>query len=231
MTNSFKLTDKIGDIVAIFPGAASLFMEHRIDFCCGGNRPLTEAIEDKTINQDDVLKELNVRYKEFQDKDVEFIDWAKESPAKLIRHVVDTHHHYLKNELPVISELVLKILQVHGSGHPELFEVHALFNALRTELEGHLVKEENMIFPAIIAYEANKTEADRESVLALIEELESEHEAAGDIIKALQKITNYHTPPADGCGTYVLTYKKLKELEEDTFEHIHLENNILFKNL
>lgn len=231
MTTNFKLTDKIGDIVAIFPGAASLFMDNRIDFCCGGNRPLEEAIENETINKEDLLKELNIRHKEFKDKEVEFIDWARETPTKLIRHVVDTHHNYLNNELPRISELVLKILQVHGLTHPELFKVHELYNALRTELEGHLVKEERIIFPAIMAYEKDKTDKGRDSVLALIEELEAEHEAAGDIIKELQKLTNYHTPPADGCGTFVLTYQKLKDLEIDTFEHIHLENNILFKNL
>lgn len=231
MAINFTLTDKVGDIVATFPGAASLFMDNRIDFCCGGNRLLAEAIEDENINKEEVLAELNVRYNEFKDRDVEFVDWAKESPTKLIRHVVDTHHHYLNNELPRISELVLKILQVHGLSHPELFKVHELFGALRLELESHLVKEEKMIFPAIMAYESDPDSNDREALLALIEELEAEHDAAGDIIKELQKVTNYHTPPADGCGTYVLTYQKLKELEEDTFEHIHLENNILFKNL
>ena len=231
MMTDFKLTDKIGDIVATFPGAASLFMDNRIDFCCGGNRPLQEAIENESINKNDLLKELNTRHEDFKEQKVEFVDWAKETPTKLIRHVVDTHHHYLNNELPRISELVLKILQVHGLTHPELFKVHKLYNALRTELEEHLVKEETMIFPAIQEYEKAKTPEGRVSVLALIEELEAEHEAAGDIIKEIQKITNYHTAPADGCGTFVLTYQKLKDLEVDTFEHIHLENNILFKNL
>lgn len=231
MMTDFKLTDKIGDIVAIFPGAATLFMDNRIDFCCGGNRPLEEAIENEAVNKGDLLKELNSRHKVFQDKEEAFIDWTKETPTKLIRHVVDTHHNYLNNELPRLSGLVLKILQVHGLTHPELFEIHKLYNALRTELEEHLVKEERIIFPAIREYEKEKTEEGRKSVLALIEELEAEHEAAGDIIKKLQKLTNYHTPPADGCGTFVLTYQKLKDLETDTFEHIHLENNILFKNL
>ena len=34
------------DIVADFPKASD-FMEYKIDFCCGGNRPLKEAIAER----------------------------------------------------------------------------------------------------------------------------------------------------------------------------------------
>jgi regulator of cell morphogenesis and NO signaling len=64
-----------------------------------------------------------------------------------------------------------------------------------------------------------------------MKETEAEHEAAGDILKEMRKITDDFKVPADGCTTYTLTYKKLEELESDLFEHIHLENNILFLNI
>lgn len=231
MNNQFQLTDKIGDIVAMFPEASNIFMDHRVDFCCGGDRPLEEAIREKNIDGNAILEKLNEKYKEFQERNEEFKDWAKETPTKLIRYIVDKHHTYLNNELPRIGELILTILRVHGVSHPELFQVHQLFNALKTELEAHLIKEEQIIFPAIRTYEKEKNPDDREKVLSLIAELEDEHTAAGDIIKEVQEITSFYAPPKDACTTYNLTYEKLKELEADTFEHIHLENNILFKNL
>lgn len=83
MSNNFKVSDRIGDIVTVFPGASNLFLEYRIDFCCGGNRPLTEAIREKNLDEDEILNMLNDRYNEFQEKNEEFTDWAKSSQANL----------------------------------------------------------------------------------------------------------------------------------------------------
>lgn len=229
--DNFKSSDKIGDIVTVFPGASNLFLEYKVDFCCGGNRPLIEAIEEQNIDESEIITILNERYREFMDSNEKFTDWAKESPSKLVDYVVGKHHFYLNKELPIISELTLKILKVHGDKHTELFEVHRLFNNLRTELEGHLVKEEKFIFPMIKEYEENKINSDKEKLLNDLRELEDEHTGAGDIIKELRKVTDHYNTPKDTCRTYELTYRKLREMEEDIFQHIHLENNILFKNL
>jgi len=229
MINNFRVSDKIGDIVTIFPGASNLFLEYRIDFCCGGNRPLTVAIKEQNLDENKILNLLNERYVEFQEKNEKFIDWAKEKPSKLVDYIVDKHHAYLNEELPKLSELTLKILKVHGESHEELFKVHKLFNTLRIELEEHLIKEEDVLFPAIKKYEVEKTSDNREKMINLLNELEQEHTGAGDIIKELREVTNHYIVPEGACRTYELTYRKLRELELDTFQHIHLENNILFK--
>lgn len=33
--------------------------------------------------------------------------------------------------------------------------------------------------------------------------------------------------PDDVCNTFTVTYRKLKEFEDDLHKHVHLENNIL----
>ncbi len=106
----------------------------------------------------------------------------------------------------------------------------SLFNDLRKELEAHLVKEETLVFPAL-RDSSTRTDEGREKIRKLIEELETEHDAAGDIIKELRSVTRNFVPPEDGCGTYEIAFHKLSELEENTFNHIHLENNILFNRL
>ena len=47
----------------------------------------------------------------------------------------------------------------------------------------------------------------------------------------LRHATNDYSVPCDGCDTFRELYKKLTEIEEDTLQHYHLENNILFKKI
>ena len=230
MNNKFKKEDAIGQIVAEFPGASEIFYKYNVDFCCGGDRPLSLAISSQCLDEKILIEELNTKYQGFKENNEKFTDWAKVSPSKLIEYVINNHHSYLNVELPKISTLLLKILTVHGKNHEELFKVHKLFNNLRTELEAHLVKEEEFLFPLIIQYEKGKDKKVRSAALKLIDEIEQEHTGAGDIIKDLREITDHYSTPNDVCGTFELTYKKLLELEVDLFQHIHLENNILFNN-
>ena len=47
------------------------------------------------------------------------------------------------------------------------------------------------------------------------------------LLKSFVKLHDF-TPPEGACGTYRLVYNRLEALESDLFEHIHVENNILF---
>lgn len=231
MMNQFTATQRIGDTVARFPAAADVFKMYRIDFCCGGDRPLREALQEQQLNEPEVINHLNERFEAFKNQEKVEVDWTKESPSKLIDHVVNTHHAYLQTELPSISELSAKILRVHGAHHPELATVHRLFHNLKMELEQHLIKEEEIEFPLIKEWEKNLSEEKLNNILKIVTELEDEHVGAGDILKELRRITQDYTVPEDGCNTFRLTYQKLEALENDTFQHIHLENNILFQTL
>lgn len=227
----FNLEDQLGFIVEVFPGAGDYFMGWQIDFCCGGARTLAEGIKEKNVDAEQVLEGLNSKYAEFLDRKEIYLDWAKEDRMKLVEHILNTHHQYLKQELPVLSSLVFKILSVHGTHHPMLFQLHKNYNLLRLELEEHLVKEEDWLFPGVRAYEKSRSEEERKNLLNLIQTLEEEHTGAGDLIKSMRELTDHYQLPKGACTTFALVYEKLRALEKDTFEHIHLENNILFKYL
>lgn len=231
---TFKLNDSLGDVVALFPSAGDLFMDNHIDFCCGGDRTLEIALIELSYpleKREAFLLNLNKQYLRFQSSNELFTDWANKERSKLIDHILVMHHHFLREALPTLSRLLFKLLEVHSLHHPELFEIHHQFSLLKMELEAHLIKEEHLLFPALIAYETNPSEEALQATQHLLTDLEAEHEAAGDLIKSLRALTDHYTPPQDGCTTYQLTYEKLKLLEKNTFLHIHLENNILFKNL
>lgn len=231
MENRFNLSERIGDIVSRFPRASEVFKAFGIDFCCGGNRPLSDAVREKDLKDEDVLQKLEEAYTNSLTIKERNIDWRTAPLSSLIDHIVDTHHTYLNRELTIIGELTAKILRVHGEVHRELTRVHRLFSTLRLELEEHLIKEEEIMFPLIKEYEEGTSTGSKVRLFQVEEELEDEHTGAGDILKELRKITNHYTAPEDGCPTYELTMQKLEALESDIFQHIHLENNVLFKRL
>lgn len=230
--NTFNVNNKIGDIVIQFPRVAEIFKEYEIDFCCGGDRSLGVALKELNLNENEILTRINNSYDEYiRSVNTKETDWTNAPILDLVNHIVNRYHAYLYMNLPKISELTTKIYKVHGINHPELAEVHKLFHMLKMELEAHTIKEETIQYPAIEKYVKTKSESDLDKAIEIIQDLNDEHVGAGSILKNLRKITNNYTVPEDGCTTYYLAYEKLQELESDTFEHIHLENNILFPRL
>ncbi|PGM54168.1 iron-sulfur cluster repair di-iron protein [Bacillus sp. AFS053548] len=229
MNQPFNEFSKISEIVTEFPKASDLFKTYRIDFCCGGNRPLIEAIEEKKLSKDEILSKLNTLYHEKKLSNEVLIDFKEASSSDLIEHIVTNHHRFLNEELPLLSPYVTKVMRVHGETQPHLVRLHKLFFDLKTELEAHTWKEETTDFKLILEYEQNPTDENYMKLNNVVGELENEHSSAGDILKELREITNDYTPPKEACGTYRLVYQRLEALEADTFQHIHLENNILLK--
>ncbi|NSB15434.1 iron-sulfur cluster repair di-iron protein [Clostridium beijerinckii] len=230
--NTFNSNQKIGEIVTKFPNAADIFKEYKIDFCCGGDRPLITAINEQGVNEAEILEKINASYEKLQNKlYTNNKNWVEAPFDELVDHIVNVHHGYLYENLPKISELTTKILRVHGGNHPELSKVHKLFHTVKMELEAHLIEEETIQYPAIKEYLRSNSEVDLDKAINIINQLQDEHTGAGDILKELRKVTNDYKAPSDGCNTYKLTYAKLEEMESDIFQHIHLENNILFPRL
>ena len=231
MVTTFQTSDRIGDIVAKFPKAGEIFRKNDIDYCCGGNRSLAAAIKEQNLDERILLDKLDSTYQKALNLETEEKDWLTEPLADLIDHIVNKHHTYLKTTLPTLSELVTTILRAHGAKHHELRRVHKLFHTLKMDLEQHLITEEEVLFPMIKEYEKSKSRGLLGKISATIDELESEHESAGDILKELRSIATNYTTPEDACPTYDKAYKTMEEVEGDIFNHIHLENNILHKRI
>lgn len=208
----------LGDIVASNPATAKVLSQHGLDFCCGGQRSLADACSAEGLDPETVLAQLTD-----VPADRDETDWTAVSAAELCEHVVSTHHEYLWKEMPRIGALAAKVARVHGRHHPELKQIATTYQQLVAELTDHLLTEEQDQFPAIIAGSGWSREA--------IDELMTEHDAAGDLVVELRSLSSDYTVPADGCGSYRLLYQGLEELESDLHLHIHKENNILFPGL
>ncbi|SMQ66959.1 regulator of cell morphogenesis and NO signaling [Bacillus sp. OV166] len=226
---SFTITpiSLVKDIVNELPKTSDVFKKNRIDFCCGGNTSLTEAVAQNKLNLDTLLDELKEVFEKYEntEKDVEV--WTNSDSTTIIDHVISNYHRVSEEELTMLSPYVTKVSRVHGDNHPELLKVYELFYEFKKELMDHMAKEEAVVFP-LIKQLADGTVENREEAIAMIVELEKEHDHAGEILREIRAVTTDYTLPLDACGTYRLVYARLEALEGLTFMHVHLENNILF---
>ena len=218
---------KVSEIVKALPKSADIFRANRIDFCCGGNIALEEAINEKSKPLDALLEEINSLDQGSNDGlDVQYLD-----NRSLINYIQNKFHKPLEEEFKNLMPYVTKVAKVHGERHPHLLELKVLVMKLRDELLDHTKDEDENVFPLVIAYSENPTDELKAQLAPHIEELESEHDGAGDLLKRIREITNDFTPPMDACGTYRVVYQRLAMLEAVTFQHVHLENNVLFERL
>ncbi|ADH98181.1 iron-sulfur cluster repair di-iron protein [Salisediminibacterium selenitireducens] len=219
----------VKDLVIQIPGADDLFKHNRIDFCCNGNRPLDEAAGEKNVDVDELTEKLEALAEQAkQRKAATTFAWEDIRTAKLIDHIVFHHHDFLREEFQELTFYVNKIDKVHGPDQPFLIEVNRLFEELKADMLEHVHQEEEALFPAIIHYEETKTEEAYQAVIDQLQGFEDEHSKTGDLLRQIRETANDYVTPESACMTFRRTFNRLEAIESDTFQHIHLENNILF---
>jgi regulator of cell morphogenesis and NO signaling len=215
----------LADIVTTQPGLARVLEARGLDYCCGGAATLADSCAANDIDVDVVLAELAAA-----EVDAVTPPWATMDIAELVDHLEGTHHKYLWDEMPRLSALADKVLSVHGERHPELAEIASCYAVLRADLEPHLHKEEQMLFPMVreLAGADAAPTFHCGSLRNPISVMLAEHDTVGELLAQLREFTNGYQTPADGCASYAALFSGLAELEADTHLHVHKENNLLF---
>jgi len=221
----------VREVALQLPESTRLFERLKIDYCCGGNEPLAQACASAGVDIENVMEMLTeATQSTAPDED----GFQNASLPELISHILDTHHVFTKSEMERLQLLADKVLAAHGGNHPELVHLNELFTRLCADLKPHMFKEEQILFPYIVAL----TEAAGQkraapfapfgTVKNPIRMMMMEHDTAGEILRELRALTGDYKAPADACISYKTLYQALENFEKDLHQHIHLENNILF---
>lgn len=224
----------VKDIVVRHPETRPVLEKLGVDYCCGGKMPLAQAVQRAGLPSDEVLADLNGALNG-QETGVAVKDWTAASATELADHIERTHHVFMKEQLPRLAGLLDKTFQAHGQRHGEMLrQLKHTFVSLKTDIEMHLAKEEQILFPLIRQMEAHQQgrgpmpEVHCGTVANPIGQMEFEHDQAGQLLAQIRTITSDFQLPEDACETFGALYDGLRDLEADLHEHIHLENNILF---
>ncbi|MBM3411881.1 MAG: iron-sulfur cluster repair di-iron protein [Bacteroidetes bacterium] len=213
--------------------AATVFEKYELDFCCKGKRSLLVACEEKGLNTQAVETALQNILQSTTTGKYGF-PYEKLSSVDLCEYIVDTHHVYVKEELPRILGYAQKVASKHGERLPNLNKLLLLVEELYNELMPHLQKEEEILFPIIKQLETvqNSETASLTKNLASVKEpiaaMEHEHDHAGEVMAKIRAITDQYQPPQNACTTFRVLYDSLHRFEQDLHQHVHLENNVLF---
>lgn len=221
----------LGQIATSDLRKAKVFKKFGLDFCCGGKKTLSQACSEKGIDILEVTYQLENQDEENDKIELDYDNW---NLTFLVDFIVNRYQQYLLRELPELEIMASKVVRVHGSRHPEVIEIAKLQQEMKDELLTHMVKEERILFPYIVAL--NNSSSDDSSLHAShfgtiqnpINMMEMEHEFVGEHLAQIKSLTNSYTPPLDACSTFKMWFLSLKEMDADLQIHIHLENNILF---
>ena len=211
--------------------AAAVFEKYSLDFCCKGGITVDQACSERNVDSALVYADLTQLAKESRGDGPQFSEWPMD---ELIDHIVNVHHRYVLESIPFVFAHTRKVAAVHGNHHPGVVAIARQFETVAGDLTGHMMKEEQMLFPYIKAL----VKAKRERISFTpppfgtaqnpIRMMEAEHRAAGDELFAIRSLSDNYVPPEDACTTYRVSFKELQQFEQDLHQHVHLENNILF---
>jgi regulator of cell morphogenesis and NO signaling len=191
----------VGDIGVSLPGSTGVFRRFGLDFSCGGDQSLADA----AARHDADLAALEAA--------LSALDTGEGSALP--------HHEAHRAELPELVRLARKVESMHAA-HPEIPRGLAdLLGRMHAELDAHMQKEEQILFPLI--------RQGHPMVLHPIRQMRHEHDEQAANLQLLRSITNGFIAPADACHSWQALYVGTAKLVGDLMEHIHLENNALFR--
>jgi regulator of cell morphogenesis and NO signaling len=148
--------------------------------------------------------------------------WAEAPLGDLIDHILTHYHQPLNVELPRLEAMARDVSDCYRDKAESMFsDVLRTLQGLRAELEQHMAKEEQILFPLIKQGQGAMADGP-------ISVMEQEHENANAALGRLRILTDdYEVPEGAGDGWRAL-WHGLESLESSLHEHIQLENDILF---
>jgi regulator of cell morphogenesis and NO signaling len=217
LTHPDTIDQSLGSLARSIPGATALFEANKLDFCCAGNLSLRQAATAKGLDAAALAAQLDA----MRGAPNEGRDWRAAPVAELIAHIVERYHTRHREQLPELIRLSRRVEQVHAGrpGCPAGLAEH--LEAMRQELESHMMKEEQILFPML----ARGLRAQAGGPISV---MRFEHEQHGEALARLSALTDDLVAPSGACNTWRALYLGLATLRDDLVAHIHLENNILF---
>ena len=219
-------------IAVDWPAAIPVFEKHHLDFCWTGDKTLEVVAAEGGVLLEIVLSDLRLAVAEHE---TEQPDWNAAGLDALMRHIVVRHHEYLRHELPLMEQLIARLRAARSrTDAATVVPLEKVFRFFKRELENHLRKEEEVLFPMIAQLEAASVAGVRlprysfGPIANPIGIMEEEHDAERRELAKMLGLTGNCSASAEASTMYRSIFERLTTLDADMRRHVHLENHILF---
>jgi regulator of cell morphogenesis and NO signaling len=220
MYTPLQPSSTLADLAVAFPAASRVFRRHGLDYCCHGRRPVSEACAERGLDASALLAEVTSETRAAADAE----SWSDRPFPEIVERIVRYYHARLRAELPLLLQMARKVEAVHAEKESVPRGLAAHVHALSQTLLDHLDKEEQGLFPMLLSGRGGQPAP---TVYAL--EREHEHEDVALALQRTRALAKDLVPPAEACTTWRALYLRLDEFEGEVMEHVHLENNVLFR--
>ncbi len=227
MPRTIEPTMKVKDIAIRYPELLSELERLGIDYCCGGDRALSDVAAAAGV---DPVEVANLLAAAPIPEPSSQTDWSRSTMSDLSDHIEQTHHVLARETLARLEPLLDKCVESHGRERPHWIPLRDVVAGLAGEMLDHLVREERVLFPWLRRLEQPRRieSGPPWSVRRPIDCMMHDHDSVGRALARIRELTHDYRLPGDACSTEREVYRLLRRLEQDTRIHIHKENNILF---
>ncbi|GIW92251.1 MAG: iron-sulfur cluster repair di-iron protein [Pirellulaceae bacterium] len=222
----------VGRLAAERPAAAAVLERLGFDYVWQGDQVLDEACQAAGMDVNELL-EL-VAAEEHSQQPTPATGGAnlmERSLTELCDHIEQTHHEYLKVQLPRLDTLINWVTEQAEERYEVWDSVRRIFRKMRAELEGNLSSQEWVLFPAIRRLEQHGKRAGFPFARFSepIGKVKQEHQRVGEAFRELRRLTDQYAVPSDASHSYRELMESLQQCEKNLYEHFHKEHNILFR--
>lgn len=224
MTLTFDPAVSVGAMVREAPELMGFFDRRGLDYCCHGSDTLAEACRRAGIDATALRAELGAEAARIESVPRP----AAQSVSALCDEIESGHHVRARELLDRLRVLLMRVVGVHGTRHPEYLELQNVFERLRAELIDHMAKEEQVLFPWLRQLDGPARVERHWGLRGPIACMMQDHVLVADAFQHIRQLTADFTVPADACGSVASLLAGLRDLEDDTRHHVHKENNVLF---
>jgi len=209
---SIEETEVVSQLCAHRPLAVRVMRGHGIDPSAA--QTLAACCGDHGLEVDAALGELRAA------EDAIARPWRTRSLSELLEHVLRTYHRPFAAELDAVTELLDRVRPTAKPGVTAWTDLRRQLAELRADLEDHMLKEERVLFPWL--------RGRAETAAAPIRAMQLEHSDTIHLLLGVHAAAARWQATTPGQATRSVV-AKLDELEQWLCEHIHLENNELFR--
>jgi regulator of cell morphogenesis and NO signaling len=207
------LARPVADIALGVPGAAAALRAAGVGFCCHPDRPLADAAVRRGVDAAALAEEIAVRAARPHG--------APEDTIALIAYIVNRYHSGHRRALAAAIPLARKVERVHADAEGAPVGLAELLEAMTAELEDHMWKEEERLFPMMLQGGAGL-------IAGPLAQMRAEHADQTEHLLALEHVTRGHRTPEDACGSWRTLMDATRDLMDELIAHMWLENAVLF---